>query len=408
MALIVQKYGGSSVGSIDKIRNVARKVIATKEKGNDVVVVLSAMKGETDRLLGLVHEICPDPDLREVDSMISTGEQVSIALFAVAVGNMGHEAVSLLGFQAGIVTDNAFGHARIERIDTARIKRELAAGKIVAVAGFQGIEEEGNITTLGRGGSDTTGVALAAALKADLCEIFTDVEGVYTTDPNIVPDARKIPKISHDEMMELASLGAKVLEIRSVQFAKNFNVPLHVRSTFVDSEGTLVVEEGEGMEQRLVTGVAYDKNQARITVFKVPDKPGVAAKLFGRISAANIVVDMIIQNTRAGEMTDMSFTVKRTDFGRAMEIIKDVAQQIQAEKVMGDDGIAKVSIVGAGMQNHPGVASKMFEALSAENINIIMISTSEIKISCVIEEKYTELAVRVLHKTFDLNKEPAT
>lgn len=405
MALLVQKFGGSSVGTVSKIRNVARKVIAAREKGNDMVVVLSAMKGETDRLLDLAHEVCEFPDPREVDSMISTGEQVSIALFAMAVRDMGHEAISLLGSQAGIHTDAIYGKARIDRIDPERIRRELGAGKIVAVAGFQGVDDTENITTLGRGGSDTTAVALAAALKADLCEIFTDVEGVYTTDPNVVKEARKIPRISHDEMMEMASLGAKVLEIRSVQFAKNFNVPLHVRSTFVDTEGTLVVEGGEGMEQQLVTGVAYNKNEARITIFKVPDKPGVAAQVFEAISAANIVVDMIIQNTRAGDMTDISFTVGKTDFKQAMEIVKRVAIEIKAERVMGDQSIAKVSIVGAGMQTNPGVASKMFSALAAEDINISMISTSEIKISCVIDEKYTELAVRVLHKTFGLDKE---
>jgi aspartate kinase len=347
----------------------------------------------------------PDPDLRELDSLMSTGEQVSVALFAIAVRSTGAEAVSLLGFQAGIQTDMAYGKACIEHIDTGRILTELRGGRIVAVAGFQGIENQGNITTLGRGGSDTTAVALAAALKADLCEIFTDVEGVFTTDPNVVPTARKIPRISHDEMMEMASLGAKVLEIRSVQFAKNFGIPLHVRSTFVDVEGTMVVKEEDVMEQQFVTGVAYDKNQARITIMKVPDQPGIAAKVFTPISEANIVVDMIIQNTRAEAMTDISFTVAKSDFRRSMELVKQVAQGINAERVIGDVNIAKVSIVGAGMQNHPGVASHMFSALAKENINIAMISTSEIKISCVIEEKYTELAVRVLHKVFGLDKQ---
>jgi aspartate kinase len=404
LALIVQKYGGSSVGSIEKIRNVARKVLTKKAEGHDLVVVLSAMKGETDRLIGLANEITPDPDLRELDSLMSTGEQVSVALFSIALRSMGVEAVSLLGFQAGIRTDRAYGKACIEHIDTERIRAELRAGKVVAVAGFQGIEDQGNITTLGRGGSDTTAVALAAALKADLCEIFTDVEGVYTTDPNLVPTARKIPRISHDEMIELASLGAKVLEIRSVQFAKNFSVPLHVRSTFVDTEGTIVVREEDIMEQQLVTGVAYDKNQARITIMKVPDQPGIAATIFTPIAKANIVVDMIVQNTRAEAMTDISFTVGKRDFTRSMEIVKEVAREIKAERVLGDENIAKVSIVGAGMQNHPGVASRMFAALAKEGINISMISTSEIKISCVIEEKYTELAVRVLHKAFDLDK----
>jgi aspartate kinase len=404
VALIVQKYGGSSVGSIEKIRNVARKVLAAKQNGNDMVVVLSAMKGETDRLLNLAHDICDDPDRREMDSMISTGEQVSTALFAIAVKDMGYDAVSLLGSQVAVHTNTAYGSAQIEGIDSERIKKELAEGRVVTVAGFQGVDPGGNITTLGRGGSDTTAVALAAALDADLCEIFTDVEGVYTTDPNVVEEARKIPRISHDEMMEMASLGAKVLEIRSVQFAKNFNVPLHVRSTFVDTEGTMVVEEEEGMEQQLVTGVAYNKNQARLTIFKVPDRPGIAARIFRLISDANIVVDMIIQNIRSGDLTDVSFTVSKTDFKRAMELVRNVAQEVKAERVMGDDSISKVSIVGAGMQNHPGVASRMFDALARENINIFMISTSEIKISCVIEEKYTELAVRVLHREFELDK----
>jgi aspartate kinase len=405
LALIVQKYGGSSVGSIEKIRNVARKVLAKKAEGHDLVVVLSAMKGETDRLIGLAHEVFPDPDLRELDSLLSTGEQVSVALFAIAVRGMGAEAVSLLGFQAGIETDRAYGKASIEHINTDRILAELHNGRVVAVAGFQGVEDQGNITTLGRGGSDTTAVALAAALKADLCEIFTDVEGVFTTDPNVVPTARKIQRISHDEMMEMASLGAKVLEIRSVQFAKNFSVPLHVRSTFVDVEGTMVVKEEDIMEQQFVTGVAYDKNQARITIVKVPDQPGIAAKIFTPISEANIVVDMIIQNTRAEAMTDISFTVAESDFRRSMELVRQVGQEINAERVIGDTNIAKVSIVGAGMQNHPGVASRMFSALAEENINIALISTSEIKISCVIEEKYTELAVRVLHQVFGLDKQ---
>ena len=406
MALIVQKYGGSSVGTVEKIRNVARKVIATKESGNDVLVVLSAMKGETDRLIDLAHEICEDPDKREMDSMVSTGEQVSAALLAIAIKDMGHDAVSMLGYQAGIITDSVHSHAKIQHIDTERIYSETRAGRIVVVAGFQGINENKDITTLGRGGSDTTAVALAAALSADVCEIFTDVEGVYTTDPNIVPTARKIDRISHDEMIEMASLGAKVLEIRSVQFAKNFQVPLHVRSTFVDSEGTMVIEEDERMEQQLVTGVAYNKNEARITIVKVPDRPGIAAKIFKPISDANIIVDMIIQNTRAEDMTDLSFTVSKDDFKQALELVNKVAREIRAEKVIGDSKIAKVSIVGAGMQNNPGIAGKMFEVLAKENINIAMISTSEIKISCAIEEKYTELAVRVLHEAFNLSAEP--
>jgi len=405
LALIVQKYGGTSVGNIEKIRNVAEKVLAKKKEGNDMVVVLSAMSGETDRLIALAHDICPDPNPRELDSLMSTGEQVSTALFSIAVGHMGDSAVSLLGSQAGIQTDCIYGKACVENIDPGRITAELKAGRVVSVAGFQGVDDQGNITTLGRGGSDTTAVALAAALKADLCEIFTDVEGVFTTDPGVVKTARKIPVISYDEMMEMASMGAKVLEIRAVQFAKNFNVPLHVRSTFVDTPGTMVVKEDEEMEQQLVTGVAYNKNQARITIVKVPDQPGIASKIFIPISDANIVVDMIIQNTRAEAMTDISFTVPKNDFRKAMELVKKVAMQIKADRVIGDENIAKVSIVGAGMQNNPGVASRMFEALARENINIAMISTSEIKISCVIDEKYTELAVRVLHQTFGLGQE---
>ena len=406
MALIVRKYGGTSVGDLEKIRNIAHKLIELRREGNQVVVVLSAMKGETDRLIDLAHEICPSPDPREMDCLVSIGEQTTASLMAMTLIEMGQNAVSLLGHQAGIQTDNAFGIARIENVDASRLSRELDKGRIVVVAGFQGIDPDENITTLGRGGSDTTAVALAAALSADICEIFTDVTGVFTTDPNVVPKARKLDKISYDEMMEMASLGAKVLEIRSVEYAKNYNVPLHVRSTFSEEQGTMVVKEDKDMEKRVVSGVAYNKNEARLTVTKVPDRPGIAYKILKPISDANIVVDMIIQNTRAEDMTDLTFTVPKKDFQTAMQLLQETAREIGATRVMGDDNISKVSVVGVGMKNHPGVATKMFGALSRENINIMMISTSEIKVSCVIDEKYTELAVRVLHDAFGLEKEP--
>ncbi len=405
MALIVQKFGGSSVGSIEKIKNVANRVIEYQKRGDQVVVVLSAMAGQTDHLIGLAQEITPLPDPRELDVLMATGEQVSVALFCITLKSMGYDSCSLLGFQIPIYTDNIYGKARIYDIDTSRIKQELEKGRIVAVAGFQGLDEAGNITTLGRGGSDTTAVALAAALDADLCEIFTDVDGIYTTDPNICPEARKLERISYEEMLELASLGAKVLEIRSVEFAMKYNVPLHVRSTFTEERGTMVVAETKDMEKVIVSGVAYSKNDARITIKKVPDRPGIAAKLFHPLFRAGIVVDMIVQNTSEDGMTDLTFTVPKPDFLRTMELIRDVAQEIGAEKVLGDKDIAKVSIVGVGMRTHAGVAQRMFEALANENINIMMISTSEIKISCVIEEKYTELAVRVLHKAFGLDKD---
>jgi len=403
MSLIVQKYGGTSVGSIDRIRNVARKVVRYYEQGNRMVVVLSAMAGRTDALISLAKEMVEAPDPRELDVLMSTGEQVSVALFAMALKAMGFDACSLLGFQVGIHTDSVYGKARIDEIETTRILNELERNRIVAVAGFQGFDEQGNITTLGRGGSDTTAVALAAALKADVCEIFTDVKGVYTTDPNICSKARKLDAISYDEMLEMASLGAKVLEIRSVEFAKKFNVPVHVRSTFTEDRGTMVVAETKDMEKVLVSGVAYDKNEARITVRKVPDTPGIAARIFDPVYRSGIVVDMIVQNTSQEKTTDLTFTVKKADFQDTMKIVGNVAGEIGAERVLGDENIAKVSIVGVGMRTHAGVARKMFETLANENINIMMISTSEIKISCVIEEKYTELAVRELHRAFGLD-----
>ena len=404
MSLIVQKYGGTSVGSPEKIKAVAEHVLNYRSKGNQMVVVLSAMSGETDRLISLANSVQEQPDTREMDVLLSTGEQVTISLFAMAVKAAGFDAISFLGDQVKILTSSMHTKARIKSVDTDKVKKHLAQGKIVVIAGFQGVDENGDITTLGRGGSDTTAVALAATLEADQCEIFTDVEGVFTTDPNVCASARKIDRISYDEMLELASLGAKVLDIRSVGLAKRYKVPLHVRSTFVDTEGTWVVEEDKAMESMLVSGVTYNKNEARITITKVPDNPGIASKIFMPISDAGIVVDMIIQNTRAGDLTDMTFTVPRTDFKKAMEMVEKIAADIGAENVTGADNIAKVSIVGVGMRNNSGIASTMFHVLANEGINIMMISTSEIKVSCVIEEKYTELAIRALHDAFALER----
>ena len=405
MALIVQKYGGTSVGSIEKIKKVAERVIEYCERGNRLVVVLSAMAGQTDALIRLSKEITETPDPRELDVLMATGEQITVSLFSTAIKSMGYDCCSLLGFQATIYTDEAYGKARIRKIDTNRILKELDGNRIVAVAGFQGVDESGNITTLGRGGSDTTAVALAAALKANLCEIFTDVDGVFSADPNICTDAKKLKEISYEEMLELASLGAKVLDIRSVEFAKKFDVSIHVRSSFTRNEGTMVVAENKEMEKVLVSGVVFDKNEARVTIVKVPDRPGIAFKIFDLVFKAGIVVDMIIQNTSAEGITDLTFTVTKTSFNETMKLVNTLAKEIGAGRVFGDQNISKVSIVGLGMRNHAGVASKMFEALSKENINISMISTSEIKISCIIEEKYTELAVRALHEAFDLGDE---
>ncbi len=405
MALIVQKYGGSSVADCGLIKRVADHVIACKKQGDDVVVVLSAMAGETDRLIDLARQVQPISDPRELDVLLATGEQMTISLFAMAVREKGFKATSFLGYQVPIDTDPAHGKARILDISTERLNAALKSGHIPVVAGFQGVTPRGNITTLGRGGSDTTAVAVAVVLNADICEIYTDVDGVYTTDPNICPDAKKIDRISYEEMMEMASLGAKVLEIRSVEFAMRYGMPLHVRSSFTYNTGTHVVKEDETMEQILVSGVTYSRNEARITITKVPDSPGIAAGIFNPISDANIVVDMIIQNTRAGDLTDMTFTIPRGNYDQAMGIVQKVAKEIGAERVAGDQNIAKVSIVGVGMRNHAGVASKMFDILARHGINILMISTSEIKVSCVIEEKYTELAVRALHEEFGLDHE---
>ncbi len=404
MALIVQKFGGTSVANPHKIKAVAERVMGYSRKGHRMVVVLSAMAGETNRFVDLANQMQAIPDPREMDVLLATGEQATIALFAMAVKEAGLDAISLLGDQVKITTDRMHTKARIRKIDSALINRHLDAGRIVVVAGFQGVTEDGDLTTLGRGGSDTTAVALAAALAADECEIYTDVEGVYTTDPNICSTARKIDRISYDEMLELASLGAKVLDIRSVGFAKRYKVPVHVRSTFTETEGTWVVEEDKEMESNPVSGVTCSKNEARITIARVPDVPGTASKIFSPLTSEGIVVDMIIQNTREGELTDMTFTVPRTDYKKTMQIMERVGAEIGAEGVTGSENIAKVSIVGVGMRNHAGIASTMFKVLAQEGINILMISTSEIKVSCVIEEKYTELAVRALHDAFGLEK----
>jgi aspartate kinase len=403
--LIVQKYGGTSVGNSERIKNVAKRAVRAKQEGHDVVVVVSAMSGETDKLINLAHQVSDNPDPREMDMLVSTGERVTIALLAMAIQALGHAAQSFTGRQAGIVSDNVHTKARIEKISGERVRQAVKEGKIAVVAGFQGITEgSDDVTTLGRGGSDLTAVAVAAALKADYCDIYTDVDGVYTTDPNMVPEARKLDKISYEEMLELASLGAKVLQTRSVEFAKKYNVPVRVLSSFNDNPGTLVTKEDADMEKVAVSGVAYDKNQAKVTVQGVPDKPGVAAKIFNEIADNNIVVDMIIQNIGEGGLTDMSFTVPRTDAKKIVELMKRVVADIGAKNVTLKEDIAKISIVGVGMRSHSGVAAQMFSALAKEGINILMISTSEIKISCVIEAKYTELAVRVLHESFGLDK----
>ena len=400
MSLLVQKYGGTSVGTVERIRHVAEKIRAARRAGNEVVVVVSAMAGETNRLVALAHEISEMPDDREKDVLLASGEQVSIALLSLALKEVGQPARSFLGHQVRIETDNAYGKARIRNIDSRKIVQSLQAGEVVVVAGFQGVDEDDNITTLGRGGSDTSAVALAAFLNAKACEIYTDVEGVFTTDPGICQDAKKLARISYDEMIELASTGAKVLEIRSVEFAKKFSVPVHVRSTFADVEGTWLVKEDESMDDVLVSGVSYDKNEAKITLVRVPDRPGLAAQIFGPIADAHIVVDMIIQNASEDGTTDLTFTVSKTDHKKALSIVEQTLPALKAKGVRVDTDIAKISVVGVGMRTHAGVAAKMFEVLAREGINIEMISTSEIKISVVIDAKYTELAVRVLHDAF--------
>jgi len=404
MALVVQKYGGTSVGTIERIRNVAQRVAKTFDEGNEVVVIVSAMSGETNRLVALANEVCEFPNEREYDVLVSTGEQVTIALLSMCLQSMGYQAKSYLGSQIPMITDSAHAVARIKSIPDTNIRKDLAQKNIVICAGFQGIDELGDITTLGRGGSDTSAVAIAAALKADVCEIYTDVDGVYTTDPRMVPAARKLNKISYEEMLEMASLGAKVLQIRSVEFAKKYDVVIHVRSSFDDSQGTLVMKEDEEMETVLVSGIAFNKDEAKISVLGVPDQPGIAAQIFSPLTDANITVDMIIQNVSSEGKTDMTFTVPKIDCKKAVQIIQPVAARIGARGTTSDIAIAKISIVGVGMRSHAGVASKMFTTLSKEGINIEMISTSEIKISCVVSDKYTELAVRVLHEAFGLDK----
>ena len=404
MALIVQKYGGTSVGTIERIHRVADRVAHTQREGNQVVVVLSAMSGETDRLLKLAHEVTTVPDDRELDMLLSTGERITIALLSMELRGRGINARSFTGRQVGIMTDSAHTKARIARVTADRIKEALKQGVIPVVAGFQGINEQSDVTTLGRGGSDLSAVALAAALKADRCVIFTDVDGVYTADPNIVPAARRIGKIAYEEMLEMASLGAKVLQTRSVEFAAKFNVPVEVNSSFKEGKGTLVTKEDTDMEAAAVSGVTGDRNQAKITIVGVPDKPGIAARIFGPVAEAQINVDMIIQNMSQAALTDLSFTVPRADLKKAVPLIQAVAKDIEAKSVSVTEAIAKVSLIGVGMRSHSGVAAKMFEVLSREGINIMMISTSEIKISCVIDEKYLELAMRSLHSAFDLDQ----
>ena len=403
--LIVQKYGGTSVADLERIKNIAKRIIKYREEDNDIVVVVSAMAGETDRLLNLAHSINKFPYEREIDVLISTGEQVVSALLAITLKTMFCDAVSLLGHQAKIITDSSFTKARISHIEKSQIMSELNKGRVVVVPGFQGVDEKGNITTLGRGGSDTSAVALAAALDAGLCEIYTDVDGVYTADPNICDRARRLDKISYEEMLEMASLGAKVLQIRSVEFAARYNVPILVKSSFTDGGGTLVCKEASDMERMEVTGVTYNKNEIKITVTGVPDKPGIAAQLFSALSDVNIVIDVIVQNISHDNLTDVTFTVAKADGKKASKIMEETALAIGASGIMIDENVAKVSIVGLGMRSHSGIATKMFSALAKEGINIEAITTSEIKISCVIESKYGELAVRILHKAFGLDAE---
>ncbi len=408
MALLVQKYGGTSVGSVERIEAVADRVLKHKQQGDDIVVVVSAMSGETNRLIELAKSVQNTPNEREMDVLLSTGEQVTIALLSMALMKRGLLAKSYTGSQVRITTDNAHGKARIESIDTEAMQADLAEGKVLVVAGFQGADAQGNITTLGRGGSDTTGVALAAALKADECQIYTDVDGVYTTDPRVVDSARRLEKITFEEMLEMASLGSKVLQIRSVEFAGKYQVPLRVLSSFVEGEGTLITTDGdENMEQPAVSGIAFNRDEAKLTLKGVPDIPGVASKILGPVSDANIEVDMIVQNVSVDGTTDFTFTVHRNDYEKAISVLKGVAESLEAKEVISNDKIAKVSIVGVGMRSHAGVASSMFKALADESINIQLISTSEIKVSVIIDEKYMELAVRALHSAFKLNEADA-
>ena len=404
MALYVHKYGGTSVGSVERIKHVAENVIKARQRGEEVIVVVSAMSGETNRLVALAKEAQATPDVREMDVLLSTGEQVTIALLAMALKERGCQACSYTGGQVSIVTDSAHTKARILDIDTQRIRGDLDQGKVVVVAGFQGVSEAGDITTLGRGGSDTTAVALAAALKADECLIFTDVDGVYTTDPRVEPKARRLDRITFEEMLEMASLGSKVLQIRSVEFAGKYNVPLRVLSSFKEGAGTLISYEEDTMEKPLISGIAFNRDEAKLTVLGVPDRPGVASRILGPVADANIEVDMIVQNVAEDGTTNFTFTVNRSEFNKALSILQDTSAELGAREVRGDDSIVKVSIVGVGMRSHAGIASNMFDVLAREGINIQMISTSEIKISVVLHEKYLELAVRSLHDAFDLDQ----
>jgi len=407
MALIVQKYGGTSVGTVERIQNVARRVKQWCDRGDQVVVVVSAMSGETNRLIGLASDISAQPSAREMDVLVSTGEQVTIALLAMALQEMGCDARSYTGAQVHIRTDSTHSKARITDIDDARVRADLEAGRVVVVAGFQGVDENGNITTLGRGGSDTTAVAMAAALTADECQIYTDVDGVYTTDPRVEPKARKLDRITFEEMLEMASLGSKVLQIRSVEFAGKYNVPLRVLSSFEEAgQGTLITLEEEGVEAAKISGIAFNRDEAKLTIRGVPDQPGVAYKILGPIGESNIEVDMIVQNIAKDDTTDFTFTVHRNDHQQAMAILQRTAQELGAREVVSTDDIVKLSLVGVGMRSHAGIAARMFEVLAHEGINIQMISTSEIKISVVVDEKYLELGVRALHKAFELDKEP--
>jgi aspartate kinase len=405
MSLIVQKYGGTSVGSIEKISNVADKVAARAKSGDKIVVAVSAMSGETNRLIALANEISAKPHPREMDVIVSTGEQVTIALLTMALLDRGCDARSYTGAQIRMVTDNMHGKARIKNIKTEKMVSDLDAGRVVVVAGFQGVDEEGNITTLGRGGSDTTAVAIAAALKADECQIYTDVDGVYTTDPRVEPKARKLDKITFEEMLEMASLGSKVLQIRSVEFAGKYNVPLRVLSSFEEGEGTLIALEDDDVEQALISGIAFNRDEAKLTINGVPDQPGVASKILGPVTDANIEIDMIVQNISEDGCTDFTFTVHRNDYEATHALMEKVAKELGAKNVKGDDAIVKISLVGVGMRSHAGIANTMFETLAKENINIRMISTSEIKISVVVDEKYLELGVRALHEAFGLDSD---
>lgn len=406
MGLIVKKFGGTSVGTTERIQAVAEKLKASREAGDDVVVVVSAMSGETNRLLSLAESVHPNPPPREVDVLLSTGEQVTIALLTMALEQIGCAARCYTGAQVSILTDSTFSKARIQDIDAEPIRDDLAAGRVVVVAGFQGVDENGAITTLGRGGSDTTAVALAAALEADECQIFTDVDGVYTSDPRVVPDARRLGRITVDEMLELSSLGSKVLQIRAVEFAGKYGVPLRVLSSFEEGPGTLIAYEEQGMEEPLISGIAFNREEAKVSVIGVPDTPGIAANILGPVAGANIEVDMIIQNISQQGLTDFTFTVHKRDYQNTLELVRSNAEWLGARDVYGDDNIVKISVVGVGMRSHAGVANTMFKTLSDEGINIQMISTSEIKISVVVEEKYLELGARALHKAFELDKEP--